>query len=316
MEWCTTESGERMDVVVRAAEESGGYWVRAQGSAACAGVSAAAMFLYSGFNYTAMLDGQKHSDLPTDNAAAVSGQTLKSLQDVTHVPEVKSVYLGIDKNIIQIKDSDNDFRYISDALPTKPFFPASLSLRDSGVVQINNKSFLYPSAPILLKPKDKREPSCLVGEEQLVNDLQCLQVLNAQEGELIELALVNEGFGSNESYTFHIHGYGMQVIATGKNTDDAPLSKVKFQSLDKEGKIIRNLQNPPTKDTITVPNKGYAVVRIRPDHGGSWLLECRACGLSSLPTAIVIRVPQSIPRAVIDSLPKCGSYKPPDVLLN
>lgn len=44
-----------MDVVVRATQESSGYWVRVQGSGACAAVSAKAMLLYSGFNYTSML---------------------------------------------------------------------------------------------------------------------------------------------------------------------------------------------------------------------------------------------------------------------
>ena len=44
-----------MDVVVRALEEGGGYWVRTHGTGACAGLVANAMLIYSGFNYTAML---------------------------------------------------------------------------------------------------------------------------------------------------------------------------------------------------------------------------------------------------------------------
>lgn len=79
---------------------------------------------------------------------------------------------------------------------------------------------------------------------------------------------------------------------------------------------FRNTVNPPMKDTIVVPNKGYAIVRIRLDNPGAWLLECRACGLSSLPTAILISVPQTLPKAILDSLPTCGNYRPPDVLLH
>jgi hypothetical protein len=44
-----------MDVVVRASHETGGYWVTASAGGACAGISANAMLLYSGFNYTSML---------------------------------------------------------------------------------------------------------------------------------------------------------------------------------------------------------------------------------------------------------------------
>ena len=50
---------------------------------------------------------------------------LESLQDQSPTSEVKSVYLGIDRNIVKVKDGDIDFRYISDAIPKKPFFPAA-----------------------------------------------------------------------------------------------------------------------------------------------------------------------------------------------
>ncbi|XP_026724639.1 laccase-2-like [Trichoplusia ni] len=314
--------GERMDVVVRATQESGGYWVRARGNGACAGVTANAMLIYSGFNYTSMLQ-ENQNDLEDPHHAnwesdlVVGGQMLESLQDQSHATDVKSVYLGIDRNVIKVKDDEIDFRYISDAIPKKPYFPAPLALKENGVVQINHKNFLYPNVPIMVKPKEVRaDMFCNVGEEDKQVEIQCLQVLDAVEGDVLEIALVNEGFGSNDSYTFHMHGYSMQVIATWQNPKDKPISKEDFHTLNKNGKILRNLQNPPFKDTITVPNKGYTIVRIKIDRGGSWLLECRSCALSSLPAAILIRVPQAIPKSVVDSLPKCGSYRPPDVLLN
>ncbi|KOB79192.1 Laccase-25 [Operophtera brumata] len=262
--------GERMDVVVRASQESGGYWVRVQGTGAgaCATVSANAMLLYSGFNYTSMLQENKHETHGDTSLSSVTlnGQMMESLQDVTYTSEPKSVYLGIDRNLVNYKDDDIDFRY--------------------GIVQINSKSFLYPNAPILLKP------------EEVVADKVC-----------------NVGFGSNDSYTFHMHGLGMQIIATGQRHDGLPLSKNQFLRLDQEIKIARNTLNPPTKDTVTVPNKGYTIVRLRPERG-SWLFECRSCGLSSLPAAIIIQVQQTLPKAVVEALPKCGNYRPPDVLLN
>lgn len=44
-----------MDVVVRASGDKGGYWINVRGDGACAGLTAHAMFLYSGYNYTSML---------------------------------------------------------------------------------------------------------------------------------------------------------------------------------------------------------------------------------------------------------------------
>ncbi|CAB3242501.1 unnamed protein product [Arctia plantaginis] len=311
--------GERMDVVVRASQEGGGYWIRAQGRGACAGISANAMLIYSGFNYTSML--QEHqSELENSKWGSdiiLGSQMMESLQDLSLASNVKHVYLGIDRNIIKVKETDHDFRYFIDAIPKKPYFPAPLTLQENGIVQINGKSFLYPNELMLLKPWDVREDFiCKVGDEEKQEESQCVQVLDGAEGDEFEIALVNEGFGSNDSYTFHMHGFSMQVIATWQNPKNNPISKQDFEKLNKDGKILRNLLNPPMKDTITVPNKGYTIVRIKLDRGGNWLLECRSCALSSLPVAIVIRVPLTIPKVIAESLPKCGSYRPPDVLLN
>lgn len=56
---------------------------------------------------------------------------------------------------------------------------------------------------------------------------------------LTDLCDIFVGAGSNDSYTFHMHGYGMQVVATGQSANGTELSKEKFQLLDKEGKIQR-----------------------------------------------------------------------------
>ncbi|KAL0894088.1 hypothetical protein ABMA27_014134 [Loxostege sticticalis] len=311
--------GERMDVVVRASQETGGYWVKARGLGACAGLRADAMLIYSGFNYTSMLQqGQNEisHDSELDSGSAVSGQMLESFKNAAESPDPETVYLGIDKSVVDFKEKDVDFRYISDAIPKKPFYPASLALKESGVVQINGKSFLYPNSPMLLYPREvKADFTCKVGEESKNQEPQCVLTMEPKE-EAVELALVNEGFGSNDSYTFHMHGFGAQVVATWQNPDGKPISRKDFEKMIEKGKVDRNTRNPPIKDTFVVPNKGYTIVRIRLDQGGSWLLECRACSLSSLPTAVLINVPPKMPKSIIRSLAKCGNYRPPDVLLN
>lgn len=58
----------------------------------------------------------------------INGQMLESLNDVIEDSNIqyKSVYLSIDRNVVDAKENDNDFRYISDAIPKKPFLPAPL----------------------------------------------------------------------------------------------------------------------------------------------------------------------------------------------
>lgn len=62
------------------------------------------------------------------------------------------------------------------------------------MVQINGKNFLYPNAPYLLKPRDVNpDIICNVGEEKEHKEPQCLQILNVQANEVIEMILANEG---------------------------------------------------------------------------------------------------------------------------
>ncbi|XP_032514057.2 uncharacterized protein LOC116767710 [Danaus plexippus] len=305
--------GERIDVVLRADQPSGGYWLQISGEGACETLKTHIMLIYSGFNYTSMLEQGPNTE--SEIGTFIDSEKYLSLKDSQAPAKVKSIYLRIDRNSFDVKDSDLDFRYRSDAMKKKPFYPATLSLH-AGVVQINGKNFLYPNAVYLLKPREVRpDITCYVEEEQKHKEPQCLQVLKAQINEPIELILANEGFGSNDSYTFHMHGYNMQIISTWRNPSKRPFTKEEFMKLDENHSIVRNEVNPPLKNTIHVPNKGLTVVRFTPTSGGSWLLECRSCSLST-PVALLVSVPLSIPKSVIESLPGCGSYRPADVLLN
>lgn len=61
-----------------------------------------------------------------EDKEAITGQALHSSRDVPAVDNVKSIYLKIDRSHLRVKDDDIDFRYLSDAVPHKPFFPAAL----------------------------------------------------------------------------------------------------------------------------------------------------------------------------------------------
>lgn len=68
------------------------------------------------------------------------------------------------------------------------------ALKDKGVVQINKKSFLYPNVPLLTRPTDiRKEIKCLVGKEFKNQEPQCMLVLDANLGDVLELVLLNEG---------------------------------------------------------------------------------------------------------------------------
>lgn len=55
---------------------------------------------------------------------------------------------------------------------------------------------------------------------------------------MLILCYLITGVGSNESYTFHMHGAGAHVVATGQ-IGGAPLTYEQFLRLDEGNKIAR-----------------------------------------------------------------------------
>ena len=45
-------------------------------------------------------------------------------------------------------------------------------------------------------------------------------------------------------------------------------------NLNNAGKIKKNLKDPTRKDTIAVPDAGFAVMRFYADNPGFWLIHC------------------------------------------
>ena len=52
------------------------------------------------------------------------------------------------------------------------------------------------------------------------------------------------------------------------------LNKKEVIRLNEAGKIKKNFINPPQKDTVSVPDSGFVVMRFRADNPGFWLMHC------------------------------------------
>lgn len=75
------------------------------------------------------------------------------------------------------------------------------------------------------------------------------------------------------SHAFHMHGYAYRVISMDQplgpysNESSTPITVDYVKQLYEDGKIKRNFHGPG-KDTLAVPNNGYAVIRIRANNPG------------------------------------------------
>ncbi len=60
--------------------------------------------------------------------------------------------------------------------------------------------------------------------------------------------------------------------------------------MDKSGRIRRNLIDPPRKDTASVPDGGFTVLRFLADNPGYWLFHCHMSWHNELGMGVVIKV--------------------------
>lgn len=94
----------------------------------------------------------------------------------------------------------------------------------------------------------------------------CSHVMQIKLGSVVELVLIDEGVPYDANHPFHIHGTDFRVLAMERLASNVTLEQVK--EYDARGFIKRKLDRAPIKDTVTVPDGGYTVVRFHADNPG------------------------------------------------
>lgn len=74
------------------------------------------------------------------------------------------------------------------------------------------------------------------------------------------------GHGGENSHSFHFHGYSFYFVGEGRFP--RPITLKQIEEMDKKGEMKRNLDKPPLKDTVKVPNKGYVILRFHANNPG------------------------------------------------
>lgn len=82
----------------------------------------------------------------------------------------------------------------------------------------------------------------------------------------MELILVDTGFAFDANHPFHLHGHSFRVVAIEKIGNNVTLQQIK--QMDVAGLIHRNLENAPFKDTVTVPDGGFTILRFHATNPG------------------------------------------------
>lgn len=86
---------------------------------------------------------------------------------------------------------------------------------------------------------------------------------------------------------------------------------LQVKQLDRYNLLKRNLIRPPIKDTVTVPDGGYTIVRFEAYNPGFWLFHCHIEFHAEIGMALVLKVGDNDQMAKVPkNFPTCNDYMP------
>lgn len=114
------------------------------------------------------------------------------------------------------------------------------------------------------------------------------------------------------NHPFHLHGYPLYVMGMGQLSDKRPMTI----ALAKRMKRTRSFKMASTtyyavKDTVSIPSKGYTIIRFKADNPGFWLMHCHFEWHMAVGMGLVLQVGETSQMVKPPkNFPKCNSYTP------
>lgn len=325
-----TYAGERFDFVVDANQITDNYWIRVRGLMDC---DERFLKAHQGavLHYEGAEDAEPESNLTYDfhrvglqmNSLnrgsgfvdSVSVAELTALDDDTpellreHADYKFFVYYDFyDKDFPQFnnpslysiqavsKDGNKFFgpqlNHISMKMPSRPLAVAR---------ELNDESKFCNSSSLAARNINCRRDFC-----------ECAHVIQVPLNATVELILVDEGYKYDANHPFHLHGHDFRVVAM-ERIQRTGVTVEQIKKLDDEGKIRRRLVGAPIKDTVTVPDGGYTVIRFLANNPGFWLLHCHIEFHVEVGMALIFKVGDYSQMAPLPrNFPTCSGFMPSD----
>ncbi|XP_069128829.1 uncharacterized protein [Argopecten irradians] len=314
-------SGERYDVVILADQEVGNYWIRARGLGDCTNKYAnqQAILRYAGSaeEFPLQPTGYQFGSRDGKHLNPLNEKATDTLIPVTQLknlnPPTRAITLLSDKKFylsMGFNRVDNFNFY------TGPDYdPVGVTKEDYVPLltpQINHISTTLPPSPPLTQfhdiPKDTFCNADTVNKNCSQEYCECVYTLKVDLNDTVELIIIDEGRIWDANHPMHLHGNKFRVVGMDKLNKSTTLEEVK--KLDDEGKLTRNLVDPVDKDTVTVPDGGYVILRVHAINPGFWFMHCHIEFHADIGMGFVLQVGElhEMPRAPTN-FPRCGSWK-------
>ncbi|XP_050712599.1 uncharacterized protein LOC126996265 [Eriocheir sinensis] len=311
-------AAERFDVVIEANQTVDNYWIRFNGLIDCQQLQCVqgAVLRYYG------APDQDPTAPLTYTADYPSGVVVNPLNTAGDAPEEVTiaeldalVSSSLSTNVDKKFYLGFDFHRVNNTLIYNPYLYPYNGVGDEWRINspmINGIAFKHPQSPPLSQPYAETPTLCKYDETPLCEGdfCSCFYVLEVDLHETVEFVLVDEGNVGDENHPFHLHGYNFEVVAIGRIGSMTTVAEVK--ALDAAGGINRKLENAAKKDTVTIPDGGYVVIRFTADNPGWWLMHCHLLfhNVFGMAAALHVGKPEDLP-PVPEGFPTCGDFVPP-----
>lgn len=197
---------------------------------------------------------------------------------------------------------------------------------------VNTIHFKNPPEALQVNPEtvDDQDVVCNnTNMDQCGEYCQCTHVIKVATKKVTHIVLLaDDGLTKGTSHPVHLHGNRFYVLkySTGEINETTGFTEGQnpdiqyspdFRSAQwrnsswKYGNVPGiNIENPPQKDTVMVPFKGYVVIRLLADSPGFWLMHCHLETHMDIGMAVVLQVGEISEQPIIPKdFPKCSNFK-------
>ncbi|KAI8124068.1 hypothetical protein FF38_00170 [Lucilia cuprina] len=330
-----TYAGERFDFVVNADQPVGNYWIRLKGLMDCDERFTSA-FQVAILHYDGAPNEEPKEDLGYHHEP--KGIELNAMNqgpghvDSLTIAEINALPIydkvpGIDRDALKPVADYKFFVYYDFYRKDHPeFHPSEYYGMDANMSntsrvftpQLNHISLKFPSVA-LLPARNEVDDSMFCNETSLEQKgidcrkefCKCHHVLQVPLNSIVELIVIDEGFTYDANHPFHLHGNAFRVVGLERLGANVTVEMIK--QLDRYNLLKRNLVRPPVKDTVTIPDGGYTIIRFEAHNPGFWLFHCHIEFHAEIGMALVLKVgdnDEMVP--VPKNFPTCHDYMPND----
>ncbi|CAL4147895.1 unnamed protein product [Meganyctiphanes norvegica] len=330
--------GESWDIVVKASKRDGTYWIKFMGRGECSWSQAHqfALLHYKDAYHRSESDKNGDSEVlrdmkrkPEYTELLPPGTQINSINSACYEDQICVADMRAKSKFPEdLKSDQADYTFylsfemrnvFNNKFYSRNFYDFSEMAEDQQILtpQVNNFTLQLPVSPLIVTKGETELPICNketppTGRTCNSEFCECLHMYKLPLGVSVDLVLVNEGFNSDESHSVHMHGHQFWVLAQGRPVDEhwVNITRAEVENMDIKGLITRNLDDPVKKDTITVPDAGYTVIRFRATNPGYWLLECNMLYHSVSGMGMVLQVGENHEMPLPpQGFPTCNNYR-------